>query len=81
MDNSTPRTIVSADRSRERAVLLVLVLLKLGVHLALAAQYGRQNVGSRGGLEAGLLLCGLPKGGCLKLLSAPPGRNHADHDR
>jgi hypothetical protein len=39
-------------------------------------------------LEALQLLCGgevllyaLPKRGCLKLLSAPPGRNHANHDR
>jgi 4-amino-4-deoxy-L-arabinose transferase-like glycosyltransferase len=43
MDDSTSPKIASTERRREGVVLLVLVFLKLGIHLALATRYGRHG--------------------------------------
>ena len=43
MANSTVQADARTERGRERVVLITLVVLKLGMHLALAGRYGRHR--------------------------------------
>ena len=43
MGRSTVQADARTERRRERVVLITLVVLKLGMHLALAGRYGRHR--------------------------------------